>query len=182
MINRDDATKTGYDLGAPKRRSSNPERVRDLSAPAVCIVRALMHSVFVWATCNNQQELEHIAEVTKRKVVPANLPEFFWIHLEKDMECMMQCTGRGIEECAIIVHLVLQQIFFKTPETCKWLCECIHVWCAIHMSRVCTQVHNTEITFIHQLGERKRATLSQHELCLCTYIMYVFIDQLVICL
>ena len=119
---RNDTTKTGYDLGDPNQRSLNPERVRDLSAPAVCIIRAIMHSVFVWAT-SRQNQLLSIAEIMNSKVPPENLPEFFWMHLEKDIKCLMQCLGRGVDECAIVIHLVLQQIMLrmKVRENCKYL-------------------------------------------------------------
>ena len=117
---RNDTTKTGYDLGPPERRSLNPERERDLSAPAVCVVRALMHSAFIWASCNKQQKLTDIARVTKGQEKGIGLPEFFWMHLEKDIECLRRVTRRGVEECVIIVHLVLQQMLTTVPNgRCK---------------------------------------------------------------
>ena len=80
-----DTTKKGHDLGAPENRTHTaPER--NLSARAVCILRALMHSAFVWASCNNQPALEAIASLVSPQVLPQNLPEFFWAHLEKDLE------------------------------------------------------------------------------------------------
>ena len=121
-----DTTKTGYDLGPPDRRSLNPERERDLSAPAVCVVRALMHSAFIWAACNNQEELVELSRVTKDQVRPSALPEFFWLHLEKDLTCLSRSTGRGLDECIIIVHLVLQQILGTNPPACECIiCSCM---------------------------------------------------------
>ena len=73
-----------------------------------------MHSAFVWAACRkDQDQLLDIAAVTNFRVPPENLPEFFWMHLEKDIKCLMQCMGRGVDECAIVIHLVLQQIMHR---------------------------------------------------------------------
>ena len=80
-----------------------------------------MHSAFVWAACNNQEELVELAKVTKGQVPPGGLPEFFWRHLERDLECLGRCTGRGVDECAMIVHLVLQNILTRNAQAC----ECI---------------------------------------------------------
>ena len=103
-------TKKGYDLGHSDKRPHESERVRDLSPLAVCIVRILMHSAFIWTTCNNEHQQVDITKILRVEVLPRNLPKFFWMHLEKDMECLKKCTGKGDDECAIIVHLVLQQI------------------------------------------------------------------------
>ena len=130
MLFREDATRTGYDLGLPQHRSLNPERVRNLSAPAVCIVRALMHSAFIWASCHNQDELVELSKLIRYKdqVLPRDLPEFFWLHLEKDLECLCKSTGRGMDECAIIMHLVLKRILQNDPTDC----ESLSVWSGTH--------------------------------------------------
>ena len=74
-----------------------------------------MHSAFIWASCNNPQKLTDIARVTKGQEKRMGLPEFFWTHLEKDVECLRRVTRRGVEECVIIVHLVLQQMLTTVP-------------------------------------------------------------------
>ncbi len=118
IIYRNDTTKTGYDLGAPQQRTVNSERERTLSATAVSIVRALMHASFLWAACHDEQ-LELIAGVVKG-VRPQDLAEFFWLHLEKDLECMQNSTGRGLDECVMIMHLVLKEILVTNPPVCKY--------------------------------------------------------------
>ena len=123
ILFREDATKTGYDLGLPQHRSLNPERERDLSAPAVCIVRTLIHSAFIWAACHNQDELVEISRIVrcKEQILPRDLPEFFWLHLEKDLECLCKSIGRGVDECAVLVHLVLKRILQNDPTACETL-------------------------------------------------------------
>ncbi len=115
---RNDTTKTGHDLGAPQQRTVNSERERTLSATAVNVVRVLMHASFLWAACHDQQ-LELIVEVVKG-VRPQDLAEFFWFHLVKDLECMQRSTGRGMDECVMIMHLVLKEILGTNPSICKY--------------------------------------------------------------
>ncbi len=112
-------TKTGHDLGAPQQRPVNPERERELSATAVSIIRALMHVSFLWAACHNQYQLEDIARVTQGVVPLQDLAEFFWLHLEKDLECMQNSTGRGVDECVMILYLVLKQILTSDYPMCE---------------------------------------------------------------
>ena len=118
LLLRNDATKTGYDLGPPERRSLYPEGERDLSALAVCVVRALMHSAFIWVACNNKVELPR---VTKGVVPPGGLPEFFWKHLEKDLECLCRSIKREPNECAMLVHLVLREILTSKVKPCEYV-------------------------------------------------------------
>ena len=109
-----DTTRKGYDLGAPANRTHTaPER--HLSARAVCILRALMHSAFVWASCNNPSSLEAIASLITPQVLPKDLPEFFWAHLDKDLELLGRDTGKGLDEVVMIVHLVLREILTTDP-------------------------------------------------------------------
>ena len=118
---RHDTTKMGHDLGAPQNCIYvTPER--DLSARAVCILRALMHSAFIWASCNNDQALGAIAGLVNAQVPPQQLPEFFWAHLEKDLELLGKDTKKGLEENVMILHLVLRQILTLNPPTGRSIC------------------------------------------------------------
>ena len=111
---RQDATKMGHDLGTPESRMYiTPER--DLSARSVCILRTLIHSAFVWASCNNDQALGAIAGLVNAQVTPQQLPEFFWAHLEKDLELLGKDTKKGLEENVMMLHLVLRQILTLNP-------------------------------------------------------------------
>ena len=111
-----DTTKRGHDLGGPENCTHTaPER--HLSARAVCILRALMHSAFIWATCNNESSLEAIASLITPQVLPKNLPEFFWAHLEKDVELLGRDTRKGLDEVVMIIHLVLREILTTDPPT-----------------------------------------------------------------
>ena len=54
FICRNDTTQTGYALGPPEQRETIPSPERSLSPAACAILRAIMHSALLWATCNNE--------------------------------------------------------------------------------------------------------------------------------
>ena len=84
-----------------------------------------MHSAFIWASCNNDQALGAIAGLVKLHVQPQQLPEFFWTHLEKDVELLGKDTNKGLEESVMIIHLVLRQILTANPPTGRNFCNLI---------------------------------------------------------
>ena len=112
-----DATQTGHVLSDAGVRPAVPASERSLSPPAVCVLRALMHSAFLWTCCNNEQRIGDIVQLVKPHVPVQALPEFFWRHLDKDIELLGRAVGKGYEEAAIIVHLVLKEIFIKDLPT-----------------------------------------------------------------
>ena len=74
-----------------------------------------MHSAFTWASCNNPSSLEAITSLVTPQVLPKNLPEFFWAHLDKDLELLGRDTGKGLDEVVMMIHLVLRQILTTDP-------------------------------------------------------------------
>ena len=72
-----------------------------------------MHSAFLWACCNKYQSIGDIVQLVKLQVQVEGLQEFFWGHLDKDIELLGRAVGKGYEEAAMIVHLVLQEILVK---------------------------------------------------------------------
>ena len=112
-----DTTQAGYSLGMPEGRSTVPSPERSLSPAACCLIRALMHSVLLWASCNSECAMEGLTQLVKVAVRPRDLAEFFWRHLESDIELLGSATGKSMDESAIIVHLVLKQILSRKPPT-----------------------------------------------------------------
>ena len=49
-----DTTETGYALGHPDQRETVLSSERSLSPAACAIVRVLMHTSLLWASCNNE--------------------------------------------------------------------------------------------------------------------------------
>lgn len=85
-----------------------------------------MHSAFLWCSCHCPNVIGDLAGLVKPPFHhPEDLPEFFWLHLRKDIEHLSRVTGKGSEESAIIVHSVLQNILTKAPPTCKNQILCI---------------------------------------------------------
>ena len=115
-----DTTQKGYVLGVPEARTEIPAPERNLSSPALSIMRAIMHSAFLWCSCHDQDKIPELATVVKQlHAIPEYLPEFFWGHLCKDIEQLSRVTGKGLEESALVVHHVLHNIFTMEPPSCK---------------------------------------------------------------
>ena len=114
------ATKKGHDLGNPSERSSIPSPERELSPLAVCIIRALMHSAFVWTCANDENLLGDMTSLTSAPIRPNVLPEFFWKHLEKDIDVLCKVLKRGEDESILVVHLVLRQILMQQRHSGKF--------------------------------------------------------------
>ena len=80
-----------------------------------------MHSAFLWACCSDNQRIGDIAQLVKPHVQVQGLPEFFWSHLDKDIQLLGRAIGRGYEEAAMVVHLVLKEILTRSPPKCTFL-------------------------------------------------------------
>ena len=72
--------------------------------------------------------MHDLANLVKPFVNPQHLPEFFWMHLSKDIEHLSHVTGKGLEESAIIVHLVLAEILTNSTPDRKLDCtgNCVY--------------------------------------------------------
>ena len=116
---RHDATKTGHTLGRAESRTSIPAPERNLSSPAVCIIRALMHTAFIWCSCHQQDLVHDLATLVKPFVDLGHLPEYFWMHLHKDIQHLSRVTGRSIDESVLIIHLILKDILTKEAPPSK---------------------------------------------------------------
>lgn len=129
-----DATRKGHDLGNPAERSSVPTPERDLSPLAVYIIRALMHSAFIWTCSNNENLLGDVASLVNPPVRPNLLSEYFWKHLEKDIEIICKVLKRGEDESILIVHLVLKEILTQQRYSSKCLIVVIFMERSSHTS------------------------------------------------
>ena len=63
--------------------------------------------------------MEGLTQLVKVDIRPSNLPEFFWCHLERDMELLGRAIGKNMDESAIVVHLVLKEILSRDPPPCE---------------------------------------------------------------
>ena len=123
-----ETTFSGHCLGRPEERNPLPAAERSLNPAACSIVRAIMHSALVYASCNSKTATEGLLGMVKVEgISPNELPEFFWGHLEKDMEDLAQAISKNEEEAAIVLHLVLQQILTCEPPKSKAKCAQLHL-------------------------------------------------------
>ena len=69
-----------------------------------------MHAAFVWTTSNNDASIGDVATLIKPAVNPNGLAEYFWKHLEKDLEGICAILKKGEDESVLLLHLVLKEI------------------------------------------------------------------------
>ena len=62
-----------------------------------------------------QAATEGLLELVKPRLPSPQLPEFFWCHLEKDLQLLGRATGKSVDEAAIILHLVIRGILTQEP-------------------------------------------------------------------
>ncbi len=84
-------------------------------------MRALMHSALLWCSCHEEDFIASLSQLVKPFVHPPHLPEFFWMHLRRDLHQLSSLTGKGLEQSAIIVHLVLKNILTVQHPPCKYV-------------------------------------------------------------
>ena len=86
-----------------------------------------MHAAFVWTCSNNESSLGDVADLVNLpvKLKPNELPEFFWKHLEKDLEAISMFLNRGQEESILVLHLVLKEILTNQVNLCKFIIEIV---------------------------------------------------------
>ena len=127
MTYRTDNTQTGHILGSPDSRTAAPAPERKLSPPAICIMRAIMHSALLWCSCHREDAIQDVANLIKPFVNPQHLQEYFWMHLQKDIEQLSLVSGKGFEESVITVHLVLSDILTKVLQIGMLFCSFVSV-------------------------------------------------------
>lgn len=116
-----DTSPLGYCLERPEARSPLPSAELKLNAAACSIVRAIMHSTFIFVSCNSMTATEPLLKLVKLEdIQPNEFPEFFWSQLEKDIEILAQAIGKTKDEAAIVLHLVLQKILTCEPPNGKF--------------------------------------------------------------
>ena len=72
-----------------------------------------MHSALLWCSCHYEDCISDITGIVKPYIHPEHLPEFFWRHLEKDVEQLSAAIGKNKDDASMLVHLVLKEILIK---------------------------------------------------------------------
>ena len=75
-----------------------------------------MHSALLWVSCNDDNATGGLLELVKSGLTsPQELPEFFWGHLERDVQLLAKALGKNPEDATIVIHLVLKNIVTIIP-------------------------------------------------------------------
>ena len=110
-----DTTQTGYPLGMPEGRSTVPSPERSLSPAACCLIRALMHSALLWASCNNEV---HTARLYCWTV---DLLQFKCFHEQLTLSPRVQWRGSHSLSRWLFVHEICQNFSGATWKV-TWSC------------------------------------------------------------
>ena len=117
---------------------------RSLSPASVAFIRALMDLCFIWSSCsrhttgrNRSQVL--LSLVRGGLVDPRNLPNFFYLHLERDVRDIAQLTGKNFEESTFLLHLVIRSLMDAAVQPCgKKSTRCLY-----NMRTTCVSENDT---------------------------------------
>ena len=99
---------------------------RNMHHISLCLPRYILlqiHAYYLLSKATEKNDLSPSQTATDdllRLVKPqlpnaTELPEFFWHHLERDLQLLGQATGKSVDEAAIILHLVLRGILTQEP-------------------------------------------------------------------
>ncbi|MBN3286120.1 RN213 ligase, partial [Polyodon spathula] len=98
-----DRTQSGHVLGDPQKRDSAARLdTRDISSVPFILIRFLTHMAMLLGAAQDPQS---IAKIIK-PVVP-NPAEFLLAHLMKDLDQLIRSLGKGMDDTANTVHLML---------------------------------------------------------------------------
>ncbi|XP_036391600.1 E3 ubiquitin-protein ligase rnf213-beta-like [Megalops cyprinoides] len=96
-----DQTRTGHVLGAARHRSDAPDR--QVSLAEWTVLRLCTHLALLLGAVQHHQGVSAVI-----RPVVADVWEFLWQHLERDMEVLGRSLGQNVDSTAITIHLVLQ--------------------------------------------------------------------------
>ena len=139
---RDSKSNTGYILGLPIISPAIPER--SLSPAACTIIKILMHSALLWTCCSKevyvlifvlvqhkvfvhinsfyvQELIKDVSKIVKTGVKSSNLSIFFWEHLTVDMQCLQRSLSIGLDDAALLIHIIMHRIVETFLSTLKLL-------------------------------------------------------------
>lgn len=97
---------------------------RSLGPAAVKIIRILMDIAFIWSSCSkysiDSSKSQDLLSLVKAVETHAYLPEFFYQHLERDLQDLSRHTGQNFEETVFLIHIVLKSLMETAKIHCKY--------------------------------------------------------------
>ncbi|KAI6656630.1 E3 ubiquitin-protein ligase [Oopsacas minuta] len=119
-INKDE-TKLGYLLANANDSIDVPSGERSLSPASVKIIRILMDISFIWSSCSKHptDRSPLLPSLIKGGLNdPRDLPNFFYLHLERDIRSLTRLTGKNFEEVIFFIHLIIKSVMERVEEPC----------------------------------------------------------------
>ena len=114
-----DETLQGHTLGAPAARQREAIPERNLGPTATSLLRLLTHMA-MYLGANRHPEK------TVRLILPAitveQVDDFLFDHMTCDLEVLASSLGRSVEDCVLLVHLVIRNIG-KDDKKCEYKSE-----------------------------------------------------------
>ncbi|KAI6647030.1 E3 ubiquitin-protein ligase [Oopsacas minuta] len=116
-----DETRTGYLLGNANDARNVSSGERELSPASVRIIRILMDISFIWSSCSKHptDRSPLLPSLIKGGLDdPRDLPNFFYLHLEREIEYLTRLTGKNFEEVIFFIHLIIKSVMETVGEPC----------------------------------------------------------------
>ncbi|KAI6655776.1 E3 ubiquitin-protein ligase [Oopsacas minuta] len=114
-------TKTGYFIGKMNHATTVLAGERLLGPASVKIIRVLIDISFIWSSCSKYPTVSsHVLPslVTKGLDDPRDLPNFFYLHLERDIMDLVKLTGKNFGEVVFYLHLIIKSLMETSEQTC----------------------------------------------------------------
>ncbi|KAK7494871.1 hypothetical protein BaRGS_00013998, partial [Batillaria attramentaria] len=104
-----DQTQQGHILGAAAQRGVEVVPERQLSAVECALTRFLTHAaLYLGASIPNQAD--QVCEMVHPRIVPQDVCQFFWHHLQRDLQVLQRVTGRGTDDIYLVLHHLCHQM------------------------------------------------------------------------
>ncbi|XP_041350668.1 E3 ubiquitin-protein ligase rnf213-alpha-like [Gigantopelta aegis] len=104
-----DQTKTGHILGDANQRPNISPSERKLSGQACALLRLLTHAALLLGCDINLQAVSFMVQPTVQ-----NVCQFFWDHIQKDIEQLHRGLGKSVDDIFLILHFIFHQISDET--------------------------------------------------------------------
>ena len=78
---------------------------------------------FIWSSCSkysidtNSQDLLYLVKTVETRT---DLPEFFYQHLERDLQDLARHTGQNFEEAVFLIHIVIKSLMETAKNNCEY--------------------------------------------------------------
>ena len=83
---------------------------RNLTAISVALIRALMHSIFIWTLHTKHFRSPHVIGKLTEPSPNNTYSDYFYFHLVQDINDVATISNKTFEEAVLLVHLLFDLI------------------------------------------------------------------------